>query len=275
MTNDNQQEAYYAQRWQEVSEAAPDEHILDGDTRTGLSILSLGCAAGKDIWHLTKRHQIHGIDLSESGVAIARQHGIEARVGSVTDPLPYADRSCDIVVAKDILEHVLDPLSVMKEVRRVLKPGGHLVTIIPNQFYWWFRLRLLFGKNLVWKTFMHDQTSTFEEWNYIHVRFFTWQGVQRLLAASRFEIARTYFDFGCLEHYFAPEQYASMYRKKWQAGERKTWRGVLIVCLIHPAYRVLNLVFPKSVRNRAVSRAPGLLTAAFYLRCRPKPSREV
>jgi SAM-dependent methyltransferase len=266
---DKQQQEIYKDFWNGHTEGYPDAHILDGDTRTGLDILVLGCGTGSDCWHLTSEHQVCGLDISESGIAIARAHGIDATLTSVTEPFPYPDSSLDIVVAKDILEHILDPLSVMKEVKRVLRPQGQLVTLIPNQFYWYFRMRYLFGNGLIWKTFMHDQTETFEEWNYIHVRFFTWSGVQRFLNAAGFQVTKHYFDFGTLEHYFAPERYNNMYRQKWVEGEKKSKRGLLVCYVIYPLWRILNILFPKWLRNKVVAYAPGLLTATFYLRCAP------
>ena len=262
------QKALYEAFWQGSDIAAmPDWHILGGASRTGLQILSLGCGMGRDLWHLVPDHHVCGVELSASGAEIARRHGIDARVASVADTLPFADGTFDIVVAKDIVEHVDDPLFVLKEAARVMKPQGDLVLLIPNQFYWWARLRIMIGHNLIWKTFMHDQTRTFEEWNYIHIRFFTWKGVQRMLNAAGFRITKRYFDFGCLEQYFQPEVYAHWYRQLWQAGEPKSRRGLLVCYVLYPLWRCLNVVFPKAWRRRAVALAPGLLTASFYLRC--------
>jgi SAM-dependent methyltransferase len=266
---DEQQKEIYKGFWSGHTEGYPDLHILDGDSRKCLNILLLGCGTGSDCWHLASDHHVSGIDISESGIAIAQAHGIDAILTSVTEPFPYPDSSYDIVVAKDILEHVFDPLSVMKEAKRVLRSDGHLVVLIPNQFSLHFRMRYLFGRNLIWKTFLHDQTETFEEWNYIHIRFFTWKGVQRFLKAAGFQITKRYFDFGTLEHYFAPDRYNNMYRQKWAKGEKKSKRGLLVCYLIYPLWRILNIIFPKRVRNRVVGCAPGLLTASFYLRCIP------
>jgi len=269
MSIDKRQEEFYSLHWGDAGNesANPDGRILDEDKRKGLNILSLGCAAGRDIWHLVGDHQVCGIDFSETGVAIAREHGIEAIKGSITDPLPYEDNSFDILIAKDVIEHVLDPVSVMEEIHRVLRPDGHLVINIPNQFYWWFRLRILFGSNLIWKTFMHDQTKMFNEWDYIHVRFFTWKGLCKLLNLTGFRITKKYFDFGCLETYFNPYEYYEMYRKMWRSGGKKSKRGILICYLIYPLYRLLNILLPKRVRSKIVSLNPGFLTASFYLRC--------
>jgi len=48
--------------------------------------------------------------------------------------LPFADRSFETVVSTEVLEHVPDPLRTLKEMRRVLKPGGHLILSTP--MYW-------------------------------------------------------------------------------------------------------------------------------------------
>ncbi len=54
-------------------------------------------------------------------------------VGSATD-IPLADASFDTVVCTEVLEHVPDPLKALREMYRVLKPGGHLVLSTP--MYW-------------------------------------------------------------------------------------------------------------------------------------------
>jgi SAM-dependent methyltransferase len=261
------QKGFYESFWTDEAQAEYDPHILDGDPRQGLRILSLGCGTGKDLWHLVREHEVHGIELSSSGARVAREHGIEAVVGSVLQPFPFDDATFDIVVAKDIVEHVEDPLFVLREAARVLKPDGRILILVPNHFYIWARLRMLFGAGIVWKSFLHDHTQVFEEWNYIHVRFFTWRGLQRLLGAAGLRITRRYLDFGCLEHYFVPERVAASYRAAWERGTPRTKRGLLVCYVLYPLARLLDVVLPRRARCAIVSRAPGLLTASFYLRC--------
>jgi SAM-dependent methyltransferase len=54
-------------------------------------------------------------------------------VGSATD-IPLGDASFDTVVSTEVLEHVPDPLKALREMHRVLKPGGHLILSTP--MYW-------------------------------------------------------------------------------------------------------------------------------------------
>jgi len=56
-------------------------------------------------------------------------------VGDVHD-LPLADNSVDAVIAMCILTHVEDPQKAMKEMYRVLRPGGHIFMFLPFLFYY-------------------------------------------------------------------------------------------------------------------------------------------
>ncbi|MCF8881061.1 class I SAM-dependent methyltransferase, partial [Hyphobacterium sp. SN044] len=48
------------------------------------------------------------------------------------EQLPFADESFDLVVCLWVLEHLRSPENVLREVRRVLRPGGHFVFLTPN-----------------------------------------------------------------------------------------------------------------------------------------------
>ncbi|MEB3284662.1 MAG: class I SAM-dependent methyltransferase [Candidatus Sericytochromatia bacterium] len=48
-------------------------------------------------------------------------------------PLPFASESFDTVLSFQVIEHVSDPMQQIREIRRVLKPGGHLVLVTPNR----------------------------------------------------------------------------------------------------------------------------------------------
>jgi 2-polyprenyl-6-hydroxyphenyl methylase / 3-demethylubiquinone-9 3-methyltransferase len=99
----------------------------------GLRVLDLGCAGGFMSEALHDRGAIvHGIDPAARAIDAARQHAIavgksiDYRAG-VGEDLPYDDGSFDAVVCVDVLEHVTSLSGTVREIARVLKPGGWLM----------------------------------------------------------------------------------------------------------------------------------------------------
>ncbi len=93
-------------------------------------VLDLGCAGGFMAEALDERGAVvTGIDPAEEAIAAARAHAeqtgrkISYDVG-VGENLPYPDHGFDAVVCVDVLEHVQDLQQVIREIARVLRPGG-------------------------------------------------------------------------------------------------------------------------------------------------------
>lgn len=78
----------------------------------------------------------HFIDLSATAVARLNRARGRAETGQIT-ALPFADAHFDLVAAFDVIEHVKDDRLAFAELRRVLKPDGHLVFSVPlHQAHW-------------------------------------------------------------------------------------------------------------------------------------------
>ena len=243
----------------------PDLKIVNGNIDTkGKKILSLGGGNAADLWYLANTNEIHLIEGSEVAIEEATKHNIKGIIEDVTKPLPFENNIFDIVVLKDILEHVYSPITVLKEAKRVLKDDGEIIVSLPNHFYLPFRLKLLFGQNLIWKSLLHNHKSSFEEWNYMHIRFFTWKGTKKLLASENLKITKTYWDFGTLAHYSDPMMYLNAFKMSGKTIQTK--RQFIMYKVLLPTYKVFNIIFPKVLRAKIVSLAPGLLCAGFYLK---------
>lgn len=101
----------------------------------GDDVLDVGCGTGVMTRELTKHvgdtGSATGFDLSESMLAVARERCPDAtfKQGNVIE-LPFADQSFDVVVSSFMLMFVPDPEKALREMRRVLKPGGRLVVSV-------------------------------------------------------------------------------------------------------------------------------------------------
>ena len=106
--------------------------------RDGSLLLDLACGGGVLAPHVAQLGHRHvGLDLSPTALPIAREHGVVPVRGDVLS-LPFRDGLADVVVAGEVLEHVADPVGLVREAVRVLRPGGTLVldTIADT---WWGR----------------------------------------------------------------------------------------------------------------------------------------
>ncbi len=83
------------------------------------------------------------LDISSVAVEKARSKGVDARVGDITEPLPYPDGFFGSACALDVLEHLYDPVAALREMGRVARWA---VVIVPNFHYWKERLQMLTGR---------------------------------------------------------------------------------------------------------------------------------
>jgi SAM-dependent methyltransferase len=112
-----------------------------GTVGTGV-VLDAGCGSGDlliEIQRANPQARLLGIELAQSRVATARQRlGPQAdiRCGSIAGALPFESQCADVVLVTEVLEHLKDPVAVLKNLRTLLKPAGVLVVTFPNALAW-------------------------------------------------------------------------------------------------------------------------------------------
>ncbi len=107
------------------------EAVAEGDPRRVLEVgPGQGELAGRIAGELGA--EVYAVDQSPRMVELTRDRGVEAIVGDVQD-LPFADGAFDCVLAAWVLFHVPDLNRALREVRRVLRPGGRLVAATNSQ----------------------------------------------------------------------------------------------------------------------------------------------
>jgi SAM-dependent methyltransferase len=125
-----------------------------------LPLLDIGCGSA---WLARHFERYTGIDSSPEAVLAAAERGYAVTEVDVGGRLPFEDASFDGIVMKDLLEHLFDPVTAVREARRVLKPGGRLFASSPDAQRW------------VWN-------------DYTHRRPFTRRGFRLLFADQGFEV---------------------------------------------------------------------------------------
>ena len=145
-------------------------------------LLSIACSTGvieekmKNELGLT----VYGIDGAKKSLITARKRGVIVKLADVSKPLPFKSSFFDFVFAGEIIEHLFDPKSFIKEVSRVLKPAGYLVLTTPNLARISDRLKFLFGKT-------PRQIAPLHPYLYLHIRPFTVDLLKSLLELYNFE----------------------------------------------------------------------------------------
>ena len=100
-------------------------------------ILDVGCGTGANLLMLSQYGDAEGVDISEDALAFCRERGLEKVKPGAGEQLPYDDGTFDLVTALDVVEHMDDDLAGLREMRRVLRPGGRVLLFVPTFMFLW------------------------------------------------------------------------------------------------------------------------------------------
>jgi 2-polyprenyl-3-methyl-5-hydroxy-6-metoxy-1,4-benzoquinol methylase len=126
--------------------------LRDGEIANPV-ILDVGCGVGQVVRSLTEAgFAARGVEVSEANLAVAREHAGQFDLYDGTT-LPLVDQSVDAVGAFNVLEHVENPIGLLDEMTRVLRPGGRIVLSSPN-----------FLRVLGWRDYHPHMRSLAQKW---------------------------------------------------------------------------------------------------------------
>lgn len=107
----------------------------------GHKLLDIGCGRGEFLrGFINCGVQGFGVDRSRAAQKYCPQADLRT-ADLETSPLPFDDNTFDVVYSKSVIEHFYYPEKLVKEIYRVLKPGGLVITLCPD---WEFNFRIYF-----------------------------------------------------------------------------------------------------------------------------------
>lgn len=108
-----------------------------GPARESLNILDVGCGTGANLEMLSQFGNAEGVDVSSEALEFCRQRGLQRVKQGAAEALPYENDSFDLVTGLDVVEHLDDDVAGLKEMLRVLRPGGKALLFVPAFMFLW------------------------------------------------------------------------------------------------------------------------------------------
>lgn len=189
-----QQEDYYEQYWTSGHTQYSGDNQgyatnLKNWMRTQLkglpanaSILEVGCGDGSFTRHLAQySSRVTALDISAAQIErnVRAHPEIKFLQHDVARPLPFAQDTFDVIWCSEVLEHLFDPGFALREMQRVLAPGGRLLVTVPYHGVF---------KDVLIALFKWDEH--FAPGN-PHIRFFTRRTLSQLAASAGFAEIKT------------------------------------------------------------------------------------
>jgi SAM-dependent methyltransferase len=97
-------------------------------------VLDVACGTGHGSRVLAAACSVTGVDQDQSAVEQAQSQVPDGEfVAANVPPVPFADATFDAITSFETIEHIDDDAGFMRELRRVLRDGGHLLISTPNR----------------------------------------------------------------------------------------------------------------------------------------------
>ena len=104
-----------------------------------VDVLDLGCYTGRLLASLPAGRALYGVELNREAARIASGRGVQV-IGQRFEDLSGLGRTFDVIVACDVIEHVMNPLEFLAQVRTRLRANGRLILTTGDADAWLWRL---------------------------------------------------------------------------------------------------------------------------------------
>lgn len=146
-------------------------------------ILDVGCASG---WFLDKVNKLYpeaeltGVDASKKAIDYGKKVYKNLNlIHADAHKLPFKDRSFDLILCTEVLDHVVEPEKVLSEIRRVLSPNGIAIVELDDSKNLFFRV--------IWYIWIHLPGSV---WNHAHIHEFNIENLEEMIKKCKFQVIK-------------------------------------------------------------------------------------
>ena len=149
------------------------------------TVLEVGCADGNFGNRLKENgaREVWGVELVESAAQRAQRVLDRVLVGDIADLIDQLPANYfDLVIFNDVLEHMVDPFSVLERIKSRISQDGVVVSSIPNIRYYH-----VFRELLVHKTWEYEESGILDR---THLRFFTVKSIRNMYERLGYDVLR-------------------------------------------------------------------------------------
>ena len=148
----------------------------------GSTVLEIGCADGRlaNMLSIKKKCKVYCVEKDPSMAIIVKgKCEYIQNIDIEKTQLPYNEGFFDCVVIGNVLEHMVEPLKVLKDIRKYLSDDGFLIFSVPNIVNWHSRLTIFFGK------FEYSETGVFDR---THLHFYNLNSAKKIAIDAGYDI---------------------------------------------------------------------------------------
>ncbi len=148
------------------------------------TILDVGCSSGnlgEELIH-KKNAVVDGIEIDEADAMLASKKLRQVEVLNIEttpDIKKIFQGTYDAILFIDVIEHLVDPVTALRNIHKLLKPNGYIIFSVPNMAHLSVRMALLEGDFTYTKAGLLDKT---------HMHFYTGNEIKRVFTEAQYEI---------------------------------------------------------------------------------------
>ena len=174
------------------------------DYHPSSEVIDLGCGDGKfsnKVKEKIGNETIVGVDLCINSLEKAEKKGLVVKKVDLDNTFPFKNNVFDVIVSNQVIEHLIYPVKFMKEVYRLLKPGGYALISTENLSSWDnifalilghtpFSMEFDCGLRKIGNPLSPHNNEVLENYVNSHVRIFTQHGLVELMEMLCFKVEK-------------------------------------------------------------------------------------